>query len=81
MLRMEGEARSGFVGTTDVATSPTAYGSLGLSYEVVPDVAIAAGVFFGALFPRATIAFANVPVAHWGAPYAAGALGAQFRFR
>ena len=81
MLRMEGEARAGFVGTTDAATSPTAYGSLGLSYEIAPDVAIAAGVFLGTLFPRATIAFAKTPVAHWGAPYGAGAIGVAFRFR
>jgi hypothetical protein len=81
LLRTEGAARANFVGTTDVATSPTAYASLGFSYEIVPDVAIGAAFFLGATFPRTTIAFAKEPVAHWGAPYGAGAIGAAFRFR
>jgi hypothetical protein len=81
MLRMEGTARAGLVGTSDVATSPTAYGALGLAYDLTPDVAITAGGMCGVLFPRITIAFAKVPVAHWGAFYGAGTLGAALRFR
>jgi hypothetical protein len=81
LLRTEGSARANLVGTTDVATSPTAYASLGLSYEIVPEIALAAAFFVGATFPRATIEFAKEPVAHWGAPYGAGAIGAEFRFR
>jgi hypothetical protein len=82
MLRVEGGTlRAGLLGTSDVATSPTVYGSLGFAYEVAPDVAITANGFLGALFPRATIAFGNVPAAHWGALYGAGTLGAALRFR
>jgi hypothetical protein len=81
MLRTEGAPRAGLVGTTDTATSPTAYGSVALSYDVTPDVAIMGGALFGSLFPRVTIAFAGQPAAHWGAFYGAGLLGAALRFR
>jgi hypothetical protein len=82
MLRVEGAApRPGLVGTTDVATSPTAYASLALAYDVTPDIAITGGAMVGSLFPRVTIEFARQPVAHWGAFYGAGLLGASLRFR
>jgi hypothetical protein len=81
MLRTEGVARAGTVGTNDVATSPTAYASLALAYDVTPDIAITGGALVGSLFPRATIAFVHVPAAHWGALYGAGLLGAALRFR
>jgi hypothetical protein len=81
MLRMQGTARAGLVGTTDVATSPTAYASVAFAYDVTPDLAITVGALLGSLFPRVTIAFAGQPAAHWGAPYGAGLLGAAFRFR
>jgi hypothetical protein len=80
-LRMKGTPRgSTLLGATDVATSPTAYASIGFAYDVAPDFALTAGATAGALFPRITVAFAKQPVAHWGGFYGVGIVGAAIRF-
>ena len=82
MLRMQGAARAPtLVGTEDVATSPTARASVVFAFDVVSDIALTADAMAGTLFPRATIAFANQPAAHWGGFYTGATLGASLRFR
>jgi hypothetical protein len=80
-LPTTGSAQGQLVAKTDVATSPTAFASVALGYEVVPDLALTGAILAGALFPRATIQFGGEPVAHWGPLYGAGLVGAALQFR
>src|SRR5205807_102277 len=80
VLRIRGAARAPLVSATDVATSPTAYGTISVGVDVATDVLATASLMFGALVPRATIEFAGQPVAHWGGFYGSGTIGIALRF-